>query len=170
MITLEKILDRFNKSKLFVVDLVNDVSQVQAIWKPAVEKWSILEVICHLVDEEKKDFRTRLDYTLNRPGETWPSIDPPAWVTKYKYNKRDLNQSIEAFLSERQQSIQWLSSLQSPDFTKSYNHAVFGIIQVGDLLISWVAHDLLHIRQIALLKALFLEKEFKPFEISYALP
>ena len=49
--------------------MVNGVSDEQARWKPTPEDWSILEVINHLYDEEREDFRTRIDYTLHRPGE-----------------------------------------------------------------------------------------------------
>ena len=39
--------------------LVKGISLEQARWKPAPDKWSILEVINHLYDEEKEDFRQR---------------------------------------------------------------------------------------------------------------
>ena len=38
------------------------VDAEQARWKPDADSWSILEVVCHLVDEEREDFRTRLDH------------------------------------------------------------------------------------------------------------
>ena len=122
MILIEQTIPKFENSKQIILDLLKYVTQQQAIWKPAVDKWSILEVVCHLVDEEPKDFRTRLDYTLNKPGESWPAIDPPSWVTEFKYNERELEQSKQEFVVERRKSIQWLSSKESPDFNKFYDH------------------------------------------------
>ena len=59
--------------------LVEDIDEVQARWKPDPASWSILEVVCHLLDEEREDFRVRLDITLQRPGETWPG-NRSRWV------------------------------------------------------------------------------------------
>ena len=49
--------------------LVNGIDDTQAKWKPAPDKWSVLEVINHLYDEECDDFRMRLDLILNHPGK-----------------------------------------------------------------------------------------------------
>ena len=62
-------------------------------------KWSTLEVVCHLYDEEREDFRQRLDIILHRPEAKWPPIDPVGWVSARKYNERDLAQSLAEFLA-----------------------------------------------------------------------
>lgn len=170
MIHLENMTTRLNQNKKIIISFVKDISSEQAIWRPFPGTWSILEVINHLVDEEKEDFRKRLELTLHNPQEKWPSIDPPAWILEHKYNERDLKQSIQTFKQERQKTIKWLGSLEPPDFNSFYDHPILGKIRAGDLLTSWLAHDLLHIRQIAMLKAQYLEVENGPFNISYALP
>jgi hypothetical protein len=63
--------------------LVSRITQAQAQARPAPDSWSILEVICHLGDEEREDFRQRLDITLHRPQEAWPPINPPGWVASH---------------------------------------------------------------------------------------
>ena len=67
--------------------LLLDISKEQAQWKPDKNKWSVLEVINHLYDEERDDFRKRIDLTLHSPGEAWPAIDPESWVKQRKYNE-----------------------------------------------------------------------------------
>src|SRR5262245_52934790 len=57
--------------------LVQGVPDGQARWKPEPSQWSILEVVCHLGDEEVDDFRKRIELTLLDPERTWPPIDPP---------------------------------------------------------------------------------------------
>ena len=37
--------------------LVSRVGDEQARWKPSPDQWSILEVINHLYDEERQDFK-----------------------------------------------------------------------------------------------------------------
>ena len=71
--------------------VIKGIDQKQAQVKPDAKSWSILEVICHLYDEEREDFRFHLNWILNRPGEFWPSFDPQAWVNDRKYNKQDFN-------------------------------------------------------------------------------
>ncbi|MFN2103770.1 MAG: DinB family protein, partial [Candidatus Promineifilaceae bacterium] len=127
--------------------LAQGVDDDQARWRPDADSWSILEVICHLLDEERKDFRVRLDITLHKPDETWPGIDPAGWMTEHNYNEQVLAASLQAFQEEREASLAWLKRLEAPDWEASYE-APWGTMRAGDLLASWVAHDLLHMRQL----------------------
>ena len=43
-----------------------------ARWSPTEQEWSICDVINHLADEERVDFRQRLDLTLHHPDQDWP--------------------------------------------------------------------------------------------------
>jgi hypothetical protein len=147
--------------------LVHGLSDEWARWKPDPESWSILEVVCHLCDEERLDFRPRLDITLHRPDETWAPIDPQGWVTQREYNRRDLAQMAEEFLAERGKSIAWLKALSAPDWNASYQ-APFGEIRAGDLLASWAAHDLLHLRQLVELHWAGQLEMAQPFGVRYA--
>ena len=147
--------------------LVQGVDDRQARWRPDADSWSILEVICHLLDEEKKDFRVRLDITLHKPGEAWPGIDPAGWVTEYKYNKQDLAASLKAFKEEREASLAWLKRLEAPHWEAAYE-TPWGAMRAGDLLASWVAHDLLHMRQLVELHWAYNEQEVLPYSTRYA--
>lgn len=148
--------------------LVQGIPGRQARWKPDADSWSILEVVNHLWDEEREDFRVRLDYTLHRPGETWPPIDPGGWVTERQYNQRELEPSLEGFLSEREASLAWLRQLSAPHWETSYHEASFEPVKAGDLLAAWVAHDLLHMRQLVELHWAYTTDLLQPYEVQYA--
>ncbi len=60
--------------------------------KPSAELWSILEVVCHLYDEEREDFREHLDFILHRQNEEWHRIDTQGWVTQRKYNQQNFTE------------------------------------------------------------------------------
>ena len=147
--------------------LVVGVSAAEARVRPSPEAWSILEVVAHLLDEEREDFRPRLDLVLHRPAEAWARIDPAAWVTEREYNARDLARMLQAFLAERERSLAWLGSLSAPDWSREYR-APFGPITAGDLLASWAAHDLLHTRQLLELRRARLLAHTAPFRTQYA--
>ena len=46
--------------------LLPGVAAEEARLKPSKESWSILEVVCHLYNEECEDFREHLDFILYR--------------------------------------------------------------------------------------------------------
>ena len=124
------------------------MSDQQARWKPGPAQWSILEVMSHLADEEVEDFRTRLDLTLHRPEAEWPRIDPQRWAVERSYNEGSLDESRNQFLLRRAETIGWLAGLAAPDWKSAHQHPRFGPITAGDLIVSWVAHDYIHIRQL----------------------
>ena len=62
---------------------------------------------------------------------------------------RDLASTLDAFRHERADSIAWLRSLGAPDWSVAYHHPKVGPVKAGDLLVSWAAHDALHLRQIS---------------------
>ena len=147
--------------------LVAGVSQGDAVWKPDPDNWSILEVVNHLYDEERLDFRVRLNIILNHPEKSWPPIDPQGWVTERNYNKREIGASIAAFRKERDASLEWLHSLKNPDWDKAYQ-APFGVIRAGDMFVAWVTHDHLHMRQLVELQRALTEREAAPYQLRYA--
>ena len=142
----------------------------QALWRPAPEKWCLLEIFCHLVDEEREDFRARLALTLEDPEQPWPSIDPVAWVRQRDYTSRDLETVKAEFRRERERSLEWLHGLQDPAWDNVHVHALLGDLRAGDLLAAWVAHDALHSRQVANLRLAWVKAVAAPYSPLYAAP
>lgn len=164
------IAGRLHRSAAVIEAQVVGVDAAQARWKPEPASWSILEVVNHLADEEALDFRTRLDLTLNSPGAAWPAIDPPAWAVDRRYNERELGESLARFHEERARSLAWLGSLDDPDWARAYEHPSLGTITAGDLAASWVAHDLIHVRQLNRLHRQYLTDVLTDASPEYAGP
>jgi hypothetical protein len=147
--------------------LMAGMTQAEARSKPSPESWSALEVICHLYDEEREDFRQRLDIMLHRPHEQLPPIDPEGWVAARQYNQRDLAEMLDNFAAERAQSLAWLKGLSAPNWEAEYT-TPFGSMKAGDMLASWVAHDNLHLRQLVELRRNRLVSLAAPYDVGYA--
>lgn len=147
--------------------LFNGIEDAQARWKPSPEEWSVLEVAGHLFDEEREDFRTRVDYILHRPADAWPPIHPGAWVTERAYNARDFGKSVMDFLSERTQSLRWLEALAAPDWAQSHTREGMTMTAL-DMLAAWLAHDYLHLRQVNELKWKWLARSSGAGPLEYA--
>ena len=163
---LERLTSQMEQIARAVEALVQEVSEDQTRWKPDPDAWSILDMINHLVYEEVNDFGDRLDLVLHRPQETWPSGDVARGVTPAS-RQRGLEQALEAFLSARQASLAWLEDLDTPDWDATYE-APFGGIRAGDLMAAWVAHDLLHLRQLIELRWALLSRDVEPYRVRYA--
>lgn len=148
--------------------LLTGIGQEQAQVRPDAKSWSVLEVTCHLYDEEREDFREHLDFILHRQkDEEWHPIAPQAWVKLRKYNEQDFKQMKAKFFRERGKSLRWLKSLEEVDWKTRYR-SKWGSMTAGDMLASWAAHDNLHIRQLVELRRARIEKISKPARIRYA--
>ncbi len=166
---LSYFIERFTHNRAVFLGLVSGVNPEQSQWRPAPDKWSILEVVNHLYDEEREDFRQRLELLLADPAQPWPPIDPRAWVVARNYADRQLSGSLSNFLAEREKSLAWLKQLRSPNWQKS-KQGPNGILSAGDLIASWLAHDFLHIRQITRLHWQYVNSISQPYQTGYAGP
>lgn len=147
---------------------LENITADDARWKPPSQNWSIIEIVRHLLDEELADFPLRIKMTLENPGEAWPSINPEIWAIERNYIGSDLDDSVRQFVDARQESVKWLRNLDHPNWFEMYHHPHLGPIRAGDLLVSWVAHDQLHVRQIAKRKYEMIERDAGAFSAGYA--
>ena len=163
---LGHLISQMHHNAQAIAALAADVSSDQARWCPEPDTWSILDVINHLAYEEVHDFRDRLDLVLHRPGEAWPRGESARGVTE-RARQRSLAEAMEAFLTAREESLAWLSGLEAPDWDAVVD-APFGPIRAGDVMAAWVAHDLLHLRQLIELRYQVLGRQVEPYRVQYA--
>lgn len=151
------LIEQLDRHRKVFEHLFNNAVPAEQLHRAAPDKWSLLEAVCHLFDEEREDFRARLKHVLETPEATMPKIDPQAWITARKYVEQNYEAMLNAFLSEREKSVAWLRSLGSPDWKRYYLHPKVGPITAEFLLANWVAHDLHHIRQVNAMRYAYLK-------------
>ncbi len=151
------LINTLNSNKNIFQSLLVNQNQEAFLWRPYPEHWCLLEIACHLYDEEREDFRTRVKTTLENPGTLPPSIFPADWIKDRKYIDRNYDIIVHKFLTEREQSIEWLRSLSNPQWENFYTHPEFGKVTAHHFISNWLAHDYLHIRQITRLKYNYLK-------------
>jgi hypothetical protein len=164
---LDRFIDQMAGNARRIRALAEGISEEQARFKPDPASWSILEVLNHLRDVEQEDFRVFLDLVLHRPNEPRPRIAPQAWVKDRRYNEQDPGESLQGFSAAREASLAWLRGLGSPDWEATYQ-APWGPIKAGDVFAAWVAHDLLHMRQLVELHWAFTALQVEPYSTGYA--
>jgi len=165
---IQPIIERMDRYSSVLPALVSGLGREEALWRPDEDTWSILEVVCHLADEEAGDFRPRLERTLAMPQVEWESIDPEGWAVSRHYREADLEEATARFVGERHRSVVWLMGLGKVDWARVYAHPTIGPIRAGDLLASWCAHDALHLRQIAKRLYELAGRDGAGFETGYA--
>lgn len=163
-----RLVDELQQNIEVVAALVEGVDDELAQWRESPDRWSLVEVIAHLADEEREDFRTRTRLTLESPETDWPPIHPPRWVVEREYQKKSLVACLDDLRTERTASIAWLRSLNDPDWSTTYYHPKLGSASARFLLANWVAHDLHHIRQIVRWKYRLLDSGTEGISLWYA--
>ncbi|MDH4036474.1 MAG: DinB family protein [Candidatus Krumholzibacteria bacterium] len=148
--------------------LVEDVDGDESRWKLTPEKWSINDIFGHLIDEERHDFRQRVQILLEDPTRPWPPIDPEGWVREKNFNARALSDLTGEFLAERQRSVAWLVTQGSANWDQACTHPTAGVLSAWGLLHNWAAHDLLHVRQIVAVRYARLAVKTAPATLDYA--
>jgi len=161
------IYNELARNKDVFYNLLKDISKREYIWSQEKGKWCLLEIVCHLYDEEKEDFRTRVKCVLDDPNIPPPAFNPLVWVKERNYIDQDYNQVLDNFLAEREKSVSWLNSLKSPKWDNTYHHPKIGPMSAQLFLSNWLAHDYLHIRQIVKLKFDLL-KQISKESLNYA--
>ncbi len=85
----------------------------------------------------------------------------------HQYAQRDLAQTVSAYIGERQKSLVWLKGLSSPDW-QAFCKTPWGSMTAGDMFTSWVAHDVLHLRQLVELHYAYTAQAVQPYRLVYA--
>lgn len=146
------IFQQLETNKRLFYKLLHGVPEAIHRWKPDEKKWCMLEVICHLYDEEREDFRKRIQCIWEAPALAPPPFDPVRYVKERDYMGQNFEKMLQRFMEERQHSLDWLESLNHPDWSAAFEYAPLKGRTARFYITNWLAHDYLHIRQIIRLK------------------
>ncbi len=161
------VIQRLAANKLVFQQLLESKSSEEYLFKPNQNGWCLLEVVCHLLDEEVEDFRARVGQILVTPDLPLTPIAPHKWPEERNYLQKDFDYTLHTFLAERQNSVEWLSALKSPDWSQTVDHPEVGPRSAKKFLVNWLAHDYHHIRQINSMNHAFL-KNSSGDDLTYA--
>lgn len=162
------IIDKLEDNLDVFRSMLQGLSQAEKLFRPHAKHWCLLEIICHLLDEEKFDFRVRVFHTLSSPEVPPPPFNPLEWVSEHDYMGQDFDKVLSAFIDERQRSIKKLRSLENPNWQSGYTHKTEGRLTANHYLNNWLAHDFLHLRQITKVKYEYLKSSTPEINFNYA--
>jgi hypothetical protein len=136
------------QSPIIIEKILLDAPVDALQWKPAMDRWSISEVLAHLADVEVF-FRERVMKMVKENSPAVPSYDQNSAYAEGKYSSGTAREHLHHFCHERDRSLSALRYLPAAAVVRVGQHPVVGRITVGEHLNDWACHDLGHIRQIA---------------------
>jgi uncharacterized damage-inducible protein DinB len=116
--------------------------------KPAPEKWSALEVVCHLRDVERL-WADRLVKTAFSDRPAFYMLDVDALAVRNRYNTQDLGPAIKEFVRLREDNLRLLRSLPAAQWRRVGLHPKHGEITIERAVEIMIGHDQRHFNQIA---------------------
>jgi hypothetical protein len=137
--------------------------------REAEDRRSPLEILAHIEEEERRDFRVRARVAAEgRPFEDEDRIDPEGWVTAHRYNDRDPHEVLDAFARERADSVAWLRTLDVTVLERTVEIPQLGAFRCGDFITAWRVHDLLTARQLSTALTILTARRLGEWRVDYA--
>lgn len=112
--------------------------------------WSPRDIVGHLVHGEETDWMLRVDW-IRTHGEKQPFPPFDRFAQEKRFRGWSLDHLLERFDEKRQANLAALEALElDPSHLEARGlHPALGTVTLGELLATWVAHDLDHLAQIA---------------------
>ena len=149
--------------------MLGDLDEAMARNRPAAHEWAPIEILCHLRDEETEDFSARLRAVLDGDGQFTP-IDPEGWVLARRYREAGLGEVLGDLRQRRGASLALLASIAPERLSNALPQRTLGQLSGLDILAAWVAHDRLHVAQLAATLARLWATRWAPLKVEYAGP
>jgi uncharacterized damage-inducible protein DinB len=114
------------------------------------ETWSPYDVVGHLIHGERTDWMERVGIILAH-GESRPFTPFDRFAQFEASRGKSLRQLLDTFAELRAANLVRLESrdLRREDLDRRGRHPELGQVTLGQLLATWVAHDLNHLGQLA---------------------
>lgn len=122
------------------------------IWVSATEgdgTWSPFDVVGHLIHGERTDWIPRARHILAGESRPFDAFDREAQFSESRGQK--IGELLATFARLRRENLETLRgfSLTSEDLRRGGLHPELGDVTLGQLLATWVVHDLDHVGQVA---------------------
>jgi DinB superfamily len=146
---LDEAIELLKRTPATLNALLRGLPEVWTANNEGPKTWSPYDVMGHLIHGEQTDWIPRAKRILDE-GEAKP-FDPFDRFAQFENSKgKSLDQLLDEFAAVRETSLEALRALNVTPETLGRRgmHPGLGRVTLGELLATWVAHDLDHISQI----------------------
>lgn len=147
---LEQAIEILSRTPATLNSLLRNVSDEWTHKNEGGESWSPFDVLGHLIHGEEADWIPRARIILDHG--TARAFDPFDRFAMFEESKgKSMNELLDSFESLRRKSLEELHNLNitSDKLALRGTHPSLGEVTLGQLLSTWVVHDLSHTAQIA---------------------
>jgi hypothetical protein len=162
-----EIVEALKSSSQAFQEAVAGVSDEAATLSPGPERWSILQVVEHVVVAERGQFgalqRSRLsEKSLENPEkEAMIRARGASRLNRYESPERarpsgrfpSLAQALDEFIAAREETIRFAAEHEENLYFRQAMHPMFGAVNGYELLLIMAAHTRRHTEQIAEIRA-----------------
>jgi hypothetical protein len=149
---LKKLLDAAEKNPRLIAAAVSGLPEKVLGYRPAPDKWSILEVLGHLADAEIV-YAFCLRQMLAGKEPTLSPVDQDAWARNLGYAEVPAPESIAVYGLIRLHSLRLLRNLKPGELEKGALHPELGRkLTVAEIVQRMAKHGTAHLEQIERLK------------------
>lgn len=121
--------------------------------QPGENRWSILQIVCHLADAELlASVRIRRIITADR-AKLW-GYKQEVWADRLGYQHQKIETVIARFALLRRENAELLAGLPDSTWTQTGEHNEDGVLSLMQLIEGYLVHTSKHLGQIEKLTAL----------------
>lgn len=144
---------------------LSDISDSWAHCNEGGETWSAFDVVGHLIHGEQTDWIPRAQLILIGDGDV-REFEPFDRFAQFEASRgKTMPELLTTFTELRAKNLETLRSfnLQPADYERQGKHPELGIVNLKQLLATWVVHDLDHLGQIGQVMARQYRDEVGPW-------
>jgi hypothetical protein len=146
---IEPIIEMLSRTPVTLKGWLGNLSDEWVHYKENEDNWSAFDIVGHLIHGEKTDWIPRSRIVLQKEGiKTFEPFDRFAQFEESK--GKSINDLLEEFGHLREENLKILKGfdLKADDYKLQAKHPELGMVNLRQLLTTWVLHDLDHISQI----------------------
>jgi len=147
-----------------LASLVGDLPEAWVLQTEGAGTWNIFDIVGHLIHGERTDWIPRARIILE-DGTSKP-FEPFDRFAQFEASRgKSLNQLLDEFADLRGRNLAELAGfrLAPEQLALQGRHPELGVVTLGQLLSTWVVHDLDHLVQVARVLAKCHSEEVGPW-------
>lgn len=130
-----------------LAELVSGAPEEALHRRPRPEKWSVVEIIAHLAEDELVS-SWRYRQMIENSGCSLAAFDQDEWARLGRYQSWNWAEWLQMFRLLREANLRMFGTLTSDEWERFGIHAERGKIRVADLARHMAGHDRNHLEQI----------------------
>lgn len=148
LIPEEEVIDALNNQEKNAAQLFESISEEQSLYKYAEKKWTVKEVLQHVIDCERI-FTYRALSIARKDSNILPSFNENQYAANAEANKRSWKDLLEEFITFRRSTILLFRSFEKENLLLSgqINDYQMSVLALGFTIAGHAAHHISIIKE-----------------------